>query len=260
MTISGGASETASFLMRLDAKGFPRKELAARVASPIEFKPARGGRSAFGYEATILPDICDVILEARKKGMLGDPGSSGERIAERCELLVRGFARVGIVALIDEATGYQEVRDRQALQEILDQFLLKEFAAWAKRFPDEFYREMFRLRAWQWKGMHINRPSCVGSYTKNIVYARLAPGVLKNLETRNPKMADGRRRAAHHQWLTEDIGHPALAQHLHAVIGLMRASKDWPEFMRLLNAAFPKRGDTLQLPLFKDEDFEASEL
>jgi hypothetical protein len=120
----------------------------------------------------------------------------------------------GIIALIDEVTGYQEIRDREALQQILDKYLRKEYAAWAKRFPDDFYREMFRLRGWQWRGMKVNRPSVVGRYTKDLVYSRLAPGIPEELERHNPKDDKGNRKSKHHQWLTEDIGHPALAQHL----------------------------------------------
>jgi hypothetical protein len=129
--------------------------------------------------------------------------------------------------------------------------LLKEFAAWAKCFPDEFYQHIFRLRGWTWKGMKVNRPQVVANYTKDVVWARLAPGILKELEARNP-IESGRRKAKHHQWLTEDIGHPALAQHLYAVIGLMRISDSWDQFKKMLDRAYPKRGDTLQLPLFKD--------
>lgn len=250
MPISGGAQQTASIFRSLEAKGLDCKDLAARVADPIEFRPKASGRTAFGYDATVLADICDVILDARKKRLLNPRGL---RIADQCEILMRGFARVGIIALVDEVTGYQEVRDRLALQEILDKYLRKEFAVWAKTFPDEFYREIFRLRRWVWKGMRVNRPQCVAAYTRNLVYARLAPRILQELEERNP-IANGRRKSKHFQWLTEDVGHPALAQHLHAVIGLMRVADDWQQFMKMVNRAFPRRGDTLQLPLFNDED------
>jgi hypothetical protein len=125
--------------------------------------------------------------------------------------------------------------------------LLKELAAWAKRFPDDFYKEIFRLRGWQWNKLSVKRPILVGKLTNDIVYQRLAPGVLTELETKNPKDEKGRRKATHHQWLTEDVGHPALAQHLHAIIGLMRASTSWTQFHDMLDKAFPKRGETVQL-------------
>jgi hypothetical protein len=162
-------------------------------------------------------------------------------------MLMRGLAHVGVVALVDEATGYQEVRDRQALQVILDKFLAKELAAWAKRFPDEFYKEIFRLRKWKWSS--LRRPGVVAAYTKDLVYARLAPGVLDELERKNPVNAKGRRAAKHHQWLSVDVGHPALAQHLHAVIGLMRASDTWEGFKAMIDRAFPKRGSNFELDL-----------
>ena len=72
-----------------------------------------------------------------------------------------------------------------------DRFLRKELAAWAKRFPDEFYQQIFRLQGWEWKGMSINRPQAVGHYTKDIVYARLAPASCRswNSATRRTRRA-----------------------------------------------------------------------
>ena len=81
------------------------------------------------------------------------------------------------------------------------------------------------------------------------MYERLAPGILEELEQRNPQDEKGRRQHRHHQWLTEDVGHPALAQHLHAVTGLMRACSDWQQFHDMLKKAFPKRGSVVQLEL-----------
>jgi hypothetical protein len=89
----------------------------------------------------------------------------------------------------------------------------------------------------------------VGKYTNDLIYERLAPGILEELEARNPKDERGYRRGKHHQLLTEDVGHPALAQHLHATIGFMRASAGWDQFYRLFNRAFPKKGATLELAL-----------
>ncbi|MBI3603158.1 MAG: P63C domain-containing protein [Nitrospirae bacterium] len=236
-----------AFLTAQNLKPFISKDLEV-TSSQIEFKPLRGHR-AFGYPAELLPKVCDVFLDAEKAGMLT---STQKHIAERAHLLIRGLAHVGIVALVDEATRYQEVRDRLALQAILDAFLEKELAAWAKRFPDEFYQELFRLKGWEWKSITTKRPRHVGKLTKSIVYARLAPGIVKELEGRNPVDEKGYRKNRHHQWLTEDVGHPALAQHLHAVIALMRVNTTWDDFYVMLNRAFPKRGDTLQLPFMGD--------
>ncbi len=97
--------------------------------------------------------------------------------------------------------------------------------------------------------MQINRPSIVGRYTNDIVYKRLAPNIVEELEKRNPKNSSGNRRVRHHQWLTEDIGNPALAQHLYAVIALMKVSKNWDKFMSSLERVFPEQGDDFRFRL-----------
>lgn len=219
------------------------KDRALLTSIKVQYK----NRKIVGYDARILSELCDVMLQGRRENLL--VGSRQKIIADQCEMLLTGFARVGLIALIDEATGYQEIRDKKALQAILDKYLAKKLAAWAKCFPNEFYKEMFRLRDWNWKGMSINRPQIVGRYTTDIVYDRLIPNIREELERRNPKMEDGKRKHCYHQWFTIDIGHPALAQHLHAVIGLMRASSNWDTFMRLLNRAFPKKGRQLELDI-----------
>src|SRR5205823_1280642 len=101
------------------------------------------------------------------------------------------------------------------------------------------------------------RPQCVAQYTKDLVYIRLAPGILKELENRNPKSESGYRRAKHHQFFTDDVGHPALAQHLFAVTTLMKASddRDWDGFHKRLDKAMPKQAQ-MDMPLFDKLDTE----
>lgn len=236
------------FLEANNLKPFITEDMEA-VLNPVLFQTTSGAKGE-GYRAEILPHVCEVYLKARQNNALKGPQLI---VAQQCEILVRGFSRIGIIALVDEATGYQEVRDRQALQAILDMFLEKEFAAWAKRFPDEFYREMFRLRNWKWESLRGRRPPLVGVLTNDLVYDRLAPGLLEELKARNPRDEKGKRRAKHHQWLTVDVGHPALAQHLYAVIALMRVSENWKLFKSMLNQALPKRGKTLALPFGPNE-------
>ncbi len=157
--------------------------------------------------------------------------------------MVRTLSKVGIIALVDEATGYKEICDRKALQAILDKYLRKELAAWAKLFPEEFYKQMFRLRSWKWEGISVSRPGVVCRYTRDLVYERLTPGIRKQLEVIHPTIKPARRKSKHHQWLAEDVGHPALAQHLYGIIGMMRASSTWEQFYRLIQRAYPKRGE-----------------
>jgi hypothetical protein len=246
-----GSADIPHFLAFKSLEPFIQKHLGAMQSISVKYR-TESGQLAHGIKAEIIPKICEVWIDADRYGKLGP---RQKKIAEKADVLLRVLAHVGIIALVDEATGYQEVRDRLALQEILDKFLLKEFATWAKTFPDEFYKQIFRLHRWQWRGMKVNRPQIVAYYTKDLVYARLAPGILKELEKRNPKDERGYRKARHHQFLTEDIGHPALAQHLYGVLGLMRIAETWEDFMKMMEKAYPRRGDTLQLSLFENDEF-----
>jgi hypothetical protein len=243
----GSTADVPHFLAFKSLMPFVDRHLGDLQSIVVKYRTERGSL-AHGIKAEIIPKICEVWMDADESGKLG---GRQKQIAQKAKIIIRALARVGIVALVDEVTGYQEVRNKQALQALLDAFLRQEFAAWAKRFPDEFYKEIFRLRGWEWNRVSVKRPILVGKLTNDVVYERLAPSLLAELESRNPKDEKGRRKSAHHQWLTEDIGHPALAQHLHAVIGLMRASKEWKQFHDLLDRAFPKRGSVLQLELIE---------
>lgn len=200
-----------------------------------------------GFNAEILPLAADLYLKARDAGVLTAHQIS---TAKKAEMLVRSLARIGIAALVDEATGYQYERASDALKILLEKYLQKEHAVWVKRFPTEFFQEIYRLRGWKLNPKTIkNHPQIVGSYINDIVYERLAPGILDELQNLNQKDEKGNRKYRHHQFLAPDIGHPALQQHLFAVITLMRASSSWDGFMRLLNRSLPKKNTQLFLDL-----------
>jgi len=232
-----------AFLTAQNLKPFISSELEV-TSSQIEFVTTKGTR-AFGYSAELLPEVCDVFIQAERRGVLTH---NQRHIADQAHMIMKALANVGIAGLVDEATGYQDVRDRRALQAILDSFLRKELASWAKTFPDEFYEQIFRLRGWTWKGRGVNPPQVVAHYTKDIVYQRLAPGLLEELERKNP-IEGGRRKAKHTQWLTGDVGHPALSQHLHTVISFMRVVPEggWDQFMAMLDIAHPKKPESVAL-------------
>jgi hypothetical protein len=241
----------ARFTTQKTLSPYISEELRIATTDPIKFITPSNSL-AYGYEATVLADICDAVLRAREDNILQKQQA---HIAKQCEILVRGFARVGIIALVDEATGYQDVRSRQALEKILEQFISQELLKWAKTFPDDFYREMFRLRGWHYSTVSVKRPSFVGTLTNDLVYERLAPGILDELRRITPRDDKGRPKHRYHQRLTEDIGHPRLREHLTAVIALMRASSNWSQFYRMMARAFPKLNTTLPLPLvFPDEE------
>ena len=228
---------------------FISSDLRHGLTSPVVFKI--GGSNAYGFPATILVDICQAVLMARDAGTLNPQQKA---LAQRCDLLMRGLATVGIIALIDEATGYQRVREKRALATILERFIAEELQAWTRTFPIEFYRQICRLKKWP-EINAIKRPSVIGRYTNDIVYKRLAPGVLEELQRLNPVIPDRKHRLhKHHQWFTPDWGHPELQKHLWAVIALMRAASSWHLFRRNLDRAFPIKHQAQHLDLEEIEE------
>ncbi len=203
------------------------------------------GRTAYGQPAPILVDACGFVLDARDAGIL----SPSHHVAEQADILIRGFATVGIIALVDEATGYQEIRAQRALATILEKFIAKELQPWTRTFPYEFYKQIFRLKGWPGPE-GVKKPSVIGHYTNDFVYGRIAPGILEELRRINPVLrSTGRRKGTHHQWFTPDLGHPKLKEHLAAVTALMRAAPNWDAFQRSLQRAFPRRNETIPLAL-----------
>ncbi len=228
-------------------------DLNTTLDAPIMFTISEGVRPAFGYDALILPEICNAILDAADNMFELSP--SQKLTATQAKILSRAFATVGIVSLVDEATGYQEIRDRDALHAILDKYIRwHDLADWAKTFDDQFYEQLFRLRGWQYKPLVVARPSFVGRLTNDLIYARLAPGVLTALRTIGERDGKGRLKRHHHRRLTDDVGRPALREHLSAVIALMKISPNWRQFINRMDRVFPRVDKTLLLAYDMDEE------
>ena len=149
---------------------------------PIDYQD--GDRIVRGYDASVLVVVCNIWLSARQAGALQTQQLPK---AQKAELLTRALAETGIVALVDEATGYEKVRPQNALQRYLEILVRKELAAWAKKFPDEFYENIYRLKGWPWPGMGKNRYSVVAYYTRDLVYERLGPGPPERARKQKPQ-------------------------------------------------------------------------
>jgi hypothetical protein len=249
-TKSGDARQVAFFDLEA-IKPFVVNDLAVVLKSPIKFTPPHGGKPANGYPATILADICETVLAARQAGAL-PPRQSG--IADQCEILVRGFARVGIIALVDEATGYQRDRARDSLAKILEAFVAKELQPYVKKFPAEFYEEMFRLRGLPFDPKSVKRPLYFGHLTNDIVYRRLAPGVWRELKAKAKKNAEGKPTHHLHRLLTPDVGDPRLKDMVVKVITVMQLSDKWGDFKSKLDRVAPAFDETLELPFELEND------
>lgn len=246
---SMGGDRLAKFTTQGRLKSYVSSELVDRTANPIKFRTPSGSL-AYGYEATVLADLCEAILAARSDGVLQ---KQQDHIAKQAEILVRGFARIGIIALVDEATGYQREREKDALSKILEAWIAKELQAWVQTFPQEFYEHMFRLRGLEFSSSSVKRPQYFGHLTNDVVYKRLEPGVLKELKRVTPRNGTGRPTATYAQSLTKNVGYPKLKEHLGAVVAYMRISKTWSGFMNLLNEQYPRKGDTPMLNMDYDQ-------
>ena len=110
------------------------------------------------FDGDLFVDLCKCYIQANNDGIFNGPQWERQKqTAERLLNVMSAFAKVGIVALIDEITGYQEERERDELQKLLALYIREEFMPWTKRFPDEFYKEIFRLKGWEYKGNHKPR-------------------------------------------------------------------------------------------------------
>lgn len=230
------------------------KPLIYKDKSPDHFAPRKRryqGSLIAGFNAEMLVDICEGMLDARSRELLTTRRQNV--VAVQCELILRGLAKTGIVALIDEATGYQSLRPADGLRTYFDAILRKDLAAWLKKFPDEFYENIYKLRGWIWPGMGKNRFSVVAHYTNDLIYERIAPGLSDELSARNPKNASGYRAAKNHQLLNVEAGEKLFAQQMFAVLMiqracLSRAGDKWAHFIHEMDTFLPKKGQTYPLP------------
>lgn len=242
---SDNASGTrlARYLNQTTLKPFIYKDKAPGHFDPIVCY--KGEQKINGYEATVLADICEAFLDARKNIKL----SARQRIiADQCEILIRGFARVGIVALVDEATGYQYERERFELEKILNAYISDEILKWQLTFTDDFYREIYRL----WKLPFIpkyikNKPSFIGKLTSKYIYEQLPKGVVDRIKEKTGKTEKGNWKYKWHQALTPEIGREHLKKQIIEVTTLMSISQSKEQFDSLFQQKYNTTPVQLQL-------------
>lgn len=240
------SADIPQFLSFKTLKPFVDRHLSDLQSVTVNYRTEKGN-AARGIKAEIIPKICDVWLDADKEAKLG---SRQKQIARQAEVVMRSLAHVGIIALVDEATGYQEIRDRDALQTILDKYLKDEWSKWSLLFPDNFYKQLFRLKGIAYPaGENGRKPSYVGHWTNDVVYSRLAPGVQDELKILNPRTASGSRKRKHHQHFTKDFGHPNLEKHIDNITFLMEGCSTWDEFRKILDKTRPKQGNTIEMDI-----------
>jgi hypothetical protein len=195
-----------------------------------------GGFVGIGYEATLLIEICEKYLEAREQELLR---KSQLGLAAQAEIIVRACAKVGIIALIDEATGFQKYRQERELQFKLQAFIADDMQEWARMFPEEFWYELARLEGIRYSAH--NRPLRWGKYVMMFVYDAIDPDVGNELRKKNP---DPHFLQNHHQWLKK-FGRSKVRDQIMQVIPIMKLCSDIKEFKQKFNFVF--KNSPLQL-------------
>lgn len=232
-----------SFLDAQNIQPFVSQELK-EVINPVPYRTLSGAIRD-GFNAKILPLVCDVYLAARQAGELT---KKQEPVAFQAEILVRSLSKVGIIALVDEATGYQYARERDELQKILRAYIAEELLPWQKTFPDIFYQEIFRLNNWDFTlGDIKKRPGVIGTWTNKLIYEQLPKGVLEELRKKTPKSEAGNYTARLFQSLTLNNGNPHLQNQINSVITLMQISENWKAFEAQFERLVQRRNGQVEL-------------
>jgi P63C domain len=231
-----------TFLYASNLRPFISDELIL-ATKPIIYKPLSGGYSeqgryrtiAFGCRADALSAICRVYVEAEKAGALI---ATQRHIATTAKKLLEALQNVAMIALVDEATGYQAVRAHDELQKILEAYVLPEHRPWVKSVPIEFTKLIYKLWGWDLHGETTQGPRYAGKLIRKYIYEQLPKGVLNELDRVNPHDEKWQRRHRHHQYLTSEIGIEHFKSQLAGVMTLMRASTSKQEFEKLFQRAY----------------------
>lgn len=240
---SGGGNVFMRAVQRKGLGSEVNRKLLEKIENPIVFKPLTQDL-AHGYDADVLVDVCKAIVRADEAKKLT---KSQQGLIIQARILLQAFAKVGVIALIDEATGFQKVRDPSALRLLVQQYIEAEMREWEKQFPDEYYDELNRIYGSKQltitgSGAVIqNRPQHFAKFTRSYVYHPLENGaVLEELDNLNPKIdKKGTRRWRFHQHLSQGYGIEKLKHQVQEIMTLMKVSDTVGQFKRLFSKRFP---------------------
>jgi|ERR1022692_3008751 hypothetical protein len=207
-----GGGNLESYVQVKALEGFIPAHLPERM---IEFGMREVvNKSVKGIDAETFLEVCAGYVKAWQDGALAS-SEVQMGIAIRAAMFLAACSKVGLIALIDEATGYQYQRAEDELQIKLKMFLLDEMRKWERTFPVELWEQFGRLT--NWKGGVNQRPKYWGKLVMDLIYFYLDADVAQWLRDNAPKPRHGQN---YHQWLTEQYGLRKLIEHIWKVIGI----------------------------------------
>lgn len=207
----------------------------------IEFTLPESSQRVRGMGAETFMELCRAYVKAHASGELKTDRQKA--IALVASLFLAACAKVGIIALIDEATGYQYERLEDALQFKMKLFVADEMRKWERTFPEELWKEFGRLT--NWEGSIHKRPKYWGKLVMELIYEYLDPDVAKWLKTNAPKPQHGQN---YHLWLTSQYGLKKLVEHIWLVIGMASTCDDMDQLRERMAEKFGRQ--RVQLNLF----------
>lgn len=224
---------------------------------PALIKFDTGGEGFTKYATGIKVEKFNDLLKAYSNALIDHYQSGSDstkisltdrqmQIATSALRFLQASAGVGLVALVDEATGYQYERAVDALQLKLKLFLEEDMRKWEKTFPDELWKEFGRLT--NWKGAAHQRPKYWGKLIMELIYGYLDHDVAKWLKENAPKPISGQ---SYHQWLSGQYGLKKLSEHIWMVIGMASACHNMPELRQRMAEKYGRKQVqmTLYLPI-----------
>lgn len=225
-----------------------------RAATPIVFRTLKHGRRAYGYNAELLPLVCEVYLRARDAHLVAFKGAQNKReagvnaearaillpaqesIVVACDLLMRSMAKDHILTLVDRASGYKNQEVRDELFKILKEYIAPHLMQYHEWFPDEFFRQIYRIHGWKYESGNNKRPQYVGKFINKYIYGQLPKGVLEKLQELNPVAETGYRKTHNHRILT-DSGLIPLDRQITSTVNTMALSDDASDFDKKMELA-----------------------
>jgi hypothetical protein len=235
-----------AFLRTVKSRGVASaidEKLRKKINTPIVFRHlGKDSSYADGYDAITLIEVCDALIQARNDDTLAP---SQHFLAIQSEIILRSCAKLGIVALVDEAVGYSHEKNKDEYRKLFDDFIRDEFRQWEKECPDKLFDMIYRLYGLKRKDpKSFKHPGFFAYFIRKYIYHPLANSngaILEMLEEKNPVVyAGGGRKFKFHQFLTQEVGLPAFRQHLWQVIGIGASCTDKTGFERAFYRAFPE--------------------
>lgn len=211
---------------------FVSDQLFEKLKNPIRFRIGR--TTAYGFESDTLIDLAEAVVKAADKGALQ---TQQLIIAHQCRVVTSSLTRIGLIALIDEATGYQQKRETDELQKILTAYLLPEHRPWLQVVPEEFSTEVYRVYGWQ-RNKNNRGPRYAGKLIRKLIYERMPKPILPNLDELNPSNSKYQRKHRHHQFLTEKQGLDHFRAQVITVMTILRLSRNKEDFKRHLETYY----------------------